>query len=201
MLGIFLDLETSGLDTQQHRILEIAFKVIDFSTGTQVAEYETVVDQPDNVWAARDLESIQVNGFTKEVVKKGKAESLVAEEVIGLLNKLEIKRGKALFICQNPSFDRAFFFQLAPSYLQEKFQWPYHWLDLASMYWAFDIKKRLDAGKGYPDQVSVSKDAIARAYKLPPEKKPHRAMNGVDHLIECYKAVVGIPLVAAKARR
>jgi oligoribonuclease len=194
MLGIFLDLETSGLDTQRHRILEIAFKIIDFSTGSLVIEYQTIIKHSDEVWSARDLESIQVNGFNHEMMLAGKEEQIVADEVIQLLNKLGIKRGKALFICQNPSFDRAFFFQLAPSYLQEKFQWPYHWLDLASMYWAFDIKRRLDSGKGYPEQVSVSKDAIAKAYKLPPEKKPHRAMNGVDHLIECYKAVVGIPV-------
>ena len=95
-------------------------------------------------------------------------------------DKFKIKRGDAAFICQNPSFDRAFFCQLIDSDKQELLNWPYHWLDLASMYWATSLKQgRL------PWETGFSKDRIAAVYQIGPEKKPHRAINGVDHLLSC----------------
>ena len=132
MLGIFIDIETNGLDAFQHRILEIAFKIIDLSTGDFKDSYESIVKQPAKAWECRDPVSIKVNGFTWEQVLTGKPPKLVADDIIALLDKWHIERGKAVFICQNPSFDRGFFTQLIEPYLQEKLHWPYHWLDLAS---------------------------------------------------------------------
>ena len=43
-----------------------------------------------------------------------------------------------------------------------------------------------------PEKVSVSKNDIAKAYNLQPEASPHRAMQGVNHLILCYQAIFGI---------
>ncbi len=78
-------------------------------------------------------------------------------------------------------FDRAFFIQLVHVELQRAMHWPYHWLDLASMYFALypDIKKEAD----------LSKNQIAKALNLPVEREPHRAMNGVNHLMECFGAL------------
>ena len=56
------------------------------------------------------------------------------------------------------------------------------------MYWAMHIHK-----EPFPWETGVSKDKISRAYNLDPEAKPHRAMNGVNHLLLCYEAVVGYP--------
>ena len=39
----------------------------------------------------------------------------------------------------------------------------------------------------------LSKDKIAGAFALASEEKPHRARNGVNHLLLCYEAVVGFP--------
>jgi len=36
----------------------------------------------------------------------------------------------------------------------------------------------------------LAKDKIANAYSLPPEDKPHRAKQGVEHLVQCYQAVM-----------
>ncbi|EKE08172.1 MAG: hypothetical protein ACD_17C00306G0003 [uncultured bacterium] len=71
--------------------------------------------------------------------------------------------------------------------------WPYHWLDLASMYWAIAMKKATQNQGPLPWVTGVSKDQIAAQYRLPEEKKPHRAMNGVEHLLLCYEAIVGFP--------
>ncbi len=41
-----------------------------------------------------------------------------------------------------------------------------------------------------PWRTGISKGAIAAAHKLPPEDKPHKAMNGTRHLIAYYWAVL-----------
>lgn len=193
MLGIFLDQETTGLDSSKHAVLEIACKIIDLATGVELATYDAIITHPKETWDARDPQSILVNGFTWEMVAGGKPEAQVGEEIKSLFKKVAIQRGKSVFICQNPSFDRPFFAKIIDPYQQEKLFWPYHWLDLASMYWALEIKKCRETHAPIPDELRLSKDTIAKALMLPPEKRPHRAMNGVDHMLVCYHKIVGFP--------
>ena len=42
MLGIFLDTETNGLNILRHRVLEIAFKIVDILTGEEIDAYHAV---------------------------------------------------------------------------------------------------------------------------------------------------------------
>ncbi len=188
MLGIFLDSEANGLNPHRHRLLEIAFKIIDLNSAALMASYNTIIFQPETVWKESDLESLAINGFTREKCIRGIPEAKVKEQIIYLFREFSIERKRAVFICQNPSFDRIFFSQIIEPDLQEKLNWPYHWLDLASMYWAIEIKKNQKL-----IEKSLSKDAIAKAYDLPPEAKPHSALGGVNHLLLCYQAVVGFP--------
>jgi len=194
MYGIFLDTETTGLDPRQHAVLEIAFKVINLSSDELVASYSSIIKLSEAAWGQKDSHSIEVNGFTWDELAAGQPASDVAKEIIDILCHLNINRGNAVFICQNPSFDRSFFSQLIDVYAQEKLNWPYHWLDLASMFWATTVDKALKNGNRPPEVLSFSKNNIAKAYDLPPEKDPHKAMNGVDHLILCYRAVLGPPI-------
>lgn len=189
--GIFIDLETTGLDPLRHRALELACKVIDLSNGQVLGAYSSIVQQTPEVWARSDQVSLGVNGFKWEDLAQGRFESQVAEDIVTLLTSLGTVRGKAFFIAQNPTFDRAFFAQLVPVYRQEQLQWPYHWLDFASMYWALRVHQLRREGDGNGGEVNLSKDSIAKQYGLKPEAQPHRAMNGVDHLIHCYSRVVG----------
>ena len=190
MLLIFLDTETTGLDPEKHRTLEIAFKAIEMISGKTLISYESIVSQPAEIWAKADPESLQINGFTWEKTLGGKPEKTVAAEIINDLNHLGIAEKEASFICQNPSFDRAFFIQLIGVELQENYGWPYHWLDLASMYWAARILKDREI-VGRLKESDLSKNKIAKQYGLPPEALPHRAINGVNHLISCYEAIFG----------
>lgn len=192
MLGIFLDLETTGLDPTRHSVIELALSILDLQNLKHLASYHTKIIQPESVWNDRDPNSIRVNGFTYEEICKGKPIELVREEVKDLLISHQIKRGEAVFICQNPSFDRAFFSQILDVYTHERLLWPYHWLDLASMFWVKLLEDLSKDRQFIPNPCSLSKDKIANYFGLPPEEKPHRAMNGVNHLIACYKAVVGI---------
>ena len=98
-----------------------------------------------------------------------------------------VVKDKAFFVCQNPSFDRPFFLQLISQERMKELNMPYHWLDLASMFW---IKFFGSFTSCSPEEVySLSKDSIAKYFGLDPEVRPHRALNGVNHLIECYNEV------------
>lgn len=190
MLAIFLDMETTGLDPKRHCAIDVAFKIVDVSTGELKGAFQSVIKQPLSEWDKRDPASILINGYTWEEVCLGKEPQLVSEEIIHLFQFFDIQRGKAVFICQNPAFDRGFFSQLVDVYTQERLNWPYHWLDLASMYWAMTVQKRKSAGQSMPDTMNLSKNSIAAEYHMPKEVDPHRAMNGVDHLMRCYEAVL-----------
>ena len=66
------------------------------------------------------------------------------------------------------------------------------------MYWAESIRRGIEQPEFFPWNTGVSKDKIAKAYFLTEEGKPHRATQGVDHLLLCYKAVVGFPSPSKK---
>ncbi len=193
MRGIFLDTETNGLNARRHTLLEIALKIVDVITGVELDAYETLIKPTQEEWSVSDAASLAVNGFTYEKCVDGISKAELKKRLLMLFEKWNLKRGEAVFICQNPSFDRAFFAQIVPYEEQEERLWPYHWLDLASMYWALALQKGRIDPKLFPWKTGFSKDRIASACHLPPEAKPHRAMNGVDHLILCYRALIGFP--------
>jgi oligoribonuclease len=186
MWGIFLDLEATGLNVNRHRTLEIALQLVDLTTGQFGSQFSTSVCQPREVWDQASPTSLQVNGYTWERCCRGLSEAETAAQITRLLQLNAIDRTNSVFICQNPSFDRAFFSQLIDPDIQEQLRWPYHWLDLASMHWALSMHQTTTAPR-----LTLSKDQIAAAHGLPPEPKPHSAANGVAHLILCYQAVVG----------
>lgn len=195
MITIFLDIETTGLDYKLHQPIDIAFKVLDPSDGTIRASYQSIIKISDEHWALRDPTSMEVNGYLWEEIQQGNSSEIVAQEIIQILQDQKIERGKAVFICQNPAFDKGFFTKLIDVYRQEKMNWPYHWLDFASMYWGEQIKELKKKGGAFPSEMNLSKNSIGLKYNLPEEVTPHKAMNGVDHLILCYKTVIGFPLL------
>lgn len=190
MLLVFLDTETTGLNPQRHRIIEIAFDVVDTASGRHVLNYSSIIAQPKEIFSESDPDSLKINGFTYEMTLKGKPETVVTNDIINELNRAGISDKSGAFICQNPSFDRAFFCQLIDVDIQEKYHWPYHWLDLASMFLAIRQIKDRSTLKTLKEK-GLSKDKIAAFYGIPPESRPHRATNGVSHLIACYEAMFG----------
>ena len=187
MLAAFLDIETTGLDPYKHRVLEIAIRLVDLGSNTTLATYETDIRQPREIWNESDPASLKVNGFTWERSQAGKEEANVSREIQTFLSDHQFSRGKGVFIAQNSSVDRAFFAQIVNTYDQERLNWPYHWLDLASMFWNQATVRH----KTPITEIKLSKNAIAKFYGMDPEPSPHRAINGVDHLLKCYYALIG----------
>lgn len=195
MLAVFLDIETTGLDPVRHKAIDIAMQAVDLSSLQIKGQYRSILKQPLEVWDLRDPSSTLINGFTFDDLQLGKDPKLVKEEIIAFFKSREIVRGHAIFICQNPAFDRSFFSQIVDITTQESLQWPYHWLDLASMYFALKVQDSLEQGKSFPENITLSKNKIAEGFNLPPEGQPHKALGGVSHLIECYQALFGIRFI------
>ena len=187
MLGIFLDIEANGLDVFKHHCLEIAYKIVDLETGSNVEAFQATFLLSEEEWRESDPRSLKVNGFSFKNVKNGTPKEEVANAIKLSFKKRHISRENSVFICQNPSFDRQFFNQIINASSQEALFWPYHWLDLASMHFA----KCSLISKKKPLEIKLSKNQIAALYNLPTEKAPHKAMAGVDHLILCYRHVIG----------
>ena len=187
MYGVFLDIETNGLDPYRHIPLEIALAILNLHSGQSLCEYHTVIRSDALKWNESDERSLSVNGFTERETLQGAPKQVVAEEIEQIFRSHSIRRGRAFFICQNPSFDRPFFGQIISAYRQETLLWPYHWLDLASMYWAKQLSEKQQVQEF---NLSVSKDAIASSFGLANEARPHRAQNGVNHLVACYRALM-----------
>jgi oligoribonuclease len=186
MLGIFLDCETNGLNPLRHRVLEIAIKCVDLQTGKHFYQYSSIIYHPLNIWAKSNKKSLLINGFTYDEVKMSKKdEKIVADDIVNLFLENNTSRKNAVYICQNPSFDRLFFSQLISIEKQNELFWPYHWFDFASMFFSLTADKK--------NISSFSKDSIAEYYGIEKEKKPHRAQNGVDHLLLCYETIIGFP--------
>jgi oligoribonuclease len=192
--GVFLDIETNGLDPYLHSPLEISLSIYDLHTMECISGYTTFIECSEREWVIHsDPQALKINGITYDQVKEGKSFECICEDLVELFLSYEIHKTNSVFICQNPSFDRAFFNQIFPVETQNEIELPYHWLDLASMYWAknIDVNKTIN-GHSMPRIIPLSKDAIASYYGLPIEGKPHRAFNGVQHLITCYKALMGV---------
>jgi len=186
--GVFLDTETNGLNWTKHTILEIAFRILELSSGEELAQYSSFIHIEEGAWKKSSPASLKFTGIQWEEVKDAPQKETVKKEIIKIFKTHKIKRGEAVFICQNPTFDRIFFSHLIETELQERYCIPYNWLDLASMFWAKQV-----ASKTPLHLIELSKDKIAKLYNIPPEAMPHKALNGVDHLIACYEKVVGFP--------
>jgi DNA polymerase-3 subunit epsilon/oligoribonuclease len=192
MQAIFLDIETTGLDFTRHKPIDLAFEVVDMASYERKGRYQSLVKQPASVWELSDPSSLLINGYTFEQISSGKEPHVVGNEVVELFTAFGIERGKAVFICQNPSFDRGFFMQLVDVYTQESLRWPYHWLDFASMYWALLTSRTKQQNLPFPTQLNLSKNEIAKQFQLPEERTPHCASQGVEHLMNCYQALFGL---------
>lgn len=84
---LWVDLEMTGLDPQEHVIIEIAAEVTDFNFQT-LASYEALVLQPEaklttmNPWAQTQHDA---SGLTERVRREGKPERDVIHELIGFI--------------------------------------------------------------------------------------------------------------------
>ncbi len=195
MRGIFLDIETDGLDPDLHQALEVGVSIYDLHTMTCICEYSSFIRCSERHWTfGSDPRALAVNGITFEDVKDAKEASEVCADLTEMFLSHEIDKTNSVFICQNPSFDRGFFPQIMPVETQHELELPYHWLDLASMFFASSFHEINNPIKPHNDSrlIRLSKDSIAIHLGIPMEERPHRALKGVNHLISCYRQLFNV---------
>lgn len=184
---IFVDIETTGTDFDIHVPIEICLTIIDpEGGGGAIDSYTSLIRCRDKDLKFSDEEALCVNGLMNESAFFHKTIDDISEEVQDFLIDNKISEKNAVFLCQNPSFDRPFFHKILSQRSMTELNMPYRWLDLASMYMAYHHKEF----KKLPFPEILSKDKIARNLGLPPESKPHRAENGVIHLMLCFNEIL-----------
>jgi oligoribonuclease len=184
MKAVFVDIETTGLDVSRHVAIDIALIVVDLNDYSYMHEYTSCIACDADHWWYSDPKALEVNGYNSlNHSKIAKDDWIVSEEIEKFLIEHEIVNGKAFFICQNPSFDRPFFLQIICHDRQIEMNLPYHWLDLASMYWIKFFGSFHPIPSSYcivPElahEISLSKDSIAKHLGIPCESKPHKAIR------------------------
>lgn len=191
MKAVFLDIETNGLCPDYNQALEIGVSIYDLHNMTCLSSYSSFMRCSDIQWYfGSDVYSLSINGITFEDVKDAKEINQVGFELSELFLKHDINKINSIFICQNPSFDRAFFNKIISVKFQRNLELPYYWLDLASMYWSLVLVT--NSCHIAETTIPLSKDSIAEYLGLDLEEKPHRAMNGVNHLICCYRKLFNV---------
>lgn len=182
---IFIDIETTGLDPFLDLPLDICVKVVDAKTFHEDFSFSSLISYDKELLDTFDDIGAQFHGLSKEDLNSGMPAEEVQKVLLKYFKDAGLNLHNSVFFCQNPSFDRPFFYKIINSKTLNEIKMPYHWLDLASMFWAFQIMQKL-----LNFSFILSKDNIARHLGLDPEFMPHRAERGVDHLIKCYKAMV-----------
>lgn len=84
---LWVDLEMTGLDAEEHVIIEVAAEVTDFDFKT-LASYEALISQPEEVlaraneWAASQHSQ---SGLYDKLRKEGRPEADVKHELVGFI--------------------------------------------------------------------------------------------------------------------
>lgn len=142
---VWLDLEMSGLDVNQCRILEVALQI----TGenfTPLASYEAIVYQPPEILEAMDewcKETHGKSGLTA-AVPKGKPEAEVEKEILDLLGKHFTDQERPILAGNSIAQDRKFIDQYWPKLSQRLH---YRMLDVTSFKIVFSNLYKMDFPK------------------------------------------------------
>ncbi|MDP3989173.1 MAG: 3'-5' exonuclease [bacterium] len=176
----FIDLETTGLSTTEHEIIEIGCIVAD-QTGGDVGVPKIELREeielrviPRHIETA-DAEALAINGYSKERWV----------DAIDLKEALEIIRDKTegcILVGQNVTFDWNF---LAMAFQQEDVDclMDYHRVDTMSMAFA--------KFQDNPKMQSFSLRVLAEHFGIE-QKNAHRALDDIRVTFEVYKKLIAM---------
>lgn len=164
------DVETTGLDYRTHEIIEIGLLLVD-PRSLAVIDTLDIKVKPCRLDLASPT-AMAVNGYRDE-------DWLSALDLQRAMLWFAVKTRDAVFASWNITFDWSF--------IREAFRLtgvP----DLTDRRKFCLMSAAIERLRG-SDIANVSKDSVAEFLKLPPESKPHRAINGALHALEVYKAL------------
>ena len=97
-----VDVETSGLNSRRHRVLQVAVVTVD-STGTVLDEWDTFVKLR---WPLGRVGPTDVHGITRSMLRD-------APRLDDVLDELSRRLGDSLFVAHNARFDGEFLLNAA----------------------------------------------------------------------------------------
>jgi len=101
MIRYYIDVETTGLDSSLHEIIDLAIIAEEAKTGKVIGEYCRKI-KPMNIHSAQ-LKALEINGYNEDDWKDAVEPSeVIAAEIVNLL---EIP---GIWIGHNPYFDKRF---------------------------------------------------------------------------------------------
>ncbi|MEI7825968.1 MAG: 3'-5' exonuclease [Chlorobiaceae bacterium] len=170
---VFVDTETTGLDSKIHVVLEVGILKVDPKTLTVIDEYDATIDPTTLGPFEVSEDALRVNGLDlKELVRTGRPAAEVATRVASML------RG-ATFCGQNPAFDRGFLNALLGRF-SLKVDAPYAMLDTASLAWPLLVAGEID---------SVKLATVCERFGVMNVAK-HRALSDARATFEVYKKLM-----------
>lgn len=177
---IIVDAEMSGLNPYKHSIVSLG--AVDFARPERQFYGEC------RIWdgAETDPEALAINGFTEADChdKNRKSETELIKEFYIWVQDASDKT----LAGQNVSFDREF---LNGALKRAGIEWRFSFrnLDLHSVFYL----KFLKEGREIPlrdDQSALSLTKILESLGLPPEPKPHIAINGARYEAEAFSRII-----------
>lgn len=166
----FTDVETSGLDSAIHEILEIGLVLVNQKTGEIIDTLDIKV-KPEHIETANP-EALKVNGYSE-------ADWQDAVSLLDAMTLYSQKASDAIFCSHNVTFDWSF---IAEAFKKAglKSTLDYHRLDLFTLIWTKTQGTKIES-------FSLSK--VAAFLGLPEEPLPHRAINGASTAHEIFMKI------------
>lgn len=162
------DLETTGLDASVHEIIDLAVLIIDQHTLKVRDRYHARV-RPRHI-ATGAKRALQVTGYSPRAWTQ-------AVDLETVLTAYSQKAQNALF-CSYNVFHAYSFLDTGFKTTGVEDPTDYHRLDLFTLAWS-----RLG-------MASLNFDQICRKLDIPPEDKPHRALDGALKQLEVLRALL-----------
>jgi len=177
---IVLDIETTGLDPKRHSIIEVG--AIDFYNPTNY------FNEKCQIWigAEVDLSALEVNGFTLKEIQDQKI--ITQEELISNFKIWTDSIEDKTIAGQNVDFDINFLIESTKRFGQN-FNWGKRKVDQHSIVYAHYLKRNIKPP--VKDGISnLDGDTIMNYVGLPPEPRPHRALNGAKYETESLSRLI-----------
>jgi DNA polymerase III epsilon subunit-like protein len=175
---IVLDIETTGLDPKRHSIIEVG--AIDFYNPTNY------FNEKCQIWigAEVDLSALEVNGFTLNEIQD---QIITQEELISNFKIWTDSIEDKTIAGQNVDFDINFLIESTKRFGQN-FNWGKRKVDQHSIAYAHYLKRNIKPP--LKDGISnLDGDTIMNYVGLPPEPRPHRALNGAKYETESLSSL------------
>ncbi len=177
---IVIDVETSGTNPTKHSILSIG--AID-SLHPEEQFYEEC-----RMWdgAHIDERALEVNGFSREEITLQSKQS-EGELIAQFLRWIEL-REEITPAGQTPLFDLGFI-QNAAGRAGENYNLPHRSIDLHSITFAHMIRRGI-IPPVFNKRTDLNSDKIMDYVGIPPEPRPHKAINGALWELEAFSRIL-----------